>query len=108
MKRWTCLPLIGLISATLLSGCQPQQPFYLHEDGDLSHYVEKATQIEYPDVEADTLDEVRGAAPPLTLSNSQVREYWDLKLEEAVGIALQNSKIIRSLNQPDIGAARMP
>ncbi len=108
MKRWTCVPLIGLISAALLSGCQPQQPFYLHEDGDLSHYVDKATQIEYPDVEADTLDEVRGAAPPLTLSNSEVREYWDLKLEEAVNIALQNSKIIRSLNQPDVGAARMP
>ncbi|MGQ9822418.1 MAG: TolC family protein [Thermogutta sp.] len=108
MKKWSRLPLIGLISAALLSGCQPQQPFYLHEDGDLSHYVDKATQIEYPDVEADTLDEVRGVAPPLTLSNSEIREYWDLTLEEAVGIALRNSKIIRSLNQPDVGAARMP
>lgn len=102
-----------LMTALLLAvvqawGCRPQQPFYLHEDGDLSHYVDKATQIEYPDVEADSLDDVQRALPPLSLSNNQVKEYWDLSLEEAIKIALQNSKIIRSISQPDVGVPRIP
>jgi outer membrane protein TolC len=97
-----------VFTAVFLCGCRPQQPFFLHEDGDLSHYVDKATQIEYPDVEADSLSEVGNALPPLTLSNSNVKQYWDLSLEEAVRISLQNSKIIRSLTQPDVGAPRLP
>lgn len=96
------IAIVGLI------GCRPQQPFFLHEDGDLSHYVSKATQIEYPDVEADSLAEVQNTLPPFTVSKSEVKEYWDLSLEEAIKIALQNSKIIRSLNQPDVGAPRLP
>ena len=40
-----------LIAAT---GCHPTQPFYFFEDGDLSHYVDKATQIDYPDALHDT------------------------------------------------------
>ena len=43
---WAILTSVLIAS----SGCHPQQPFYLHEDGDLSHYVDVATQIEYPDV----------------------------------------------------------
>lgn len=98
----------SVLAASCLLGCRPQQPFFLHEDGDLSHYVDKATRIEYPDVEAESLSEVQKAMPPLTLSNSEVKEYWDLSLEEAVKIALQNSKIIRSLTQPEVGAPRLP
>ena len=52
-----------------LTGCRPQQPFYLHEDGDLSHYVGVASDIEYPDVESTTLAEVEQAMPPYTLEN---------------------------------------
>lgn len=102
------LGTIWSITILALVGCRPQQPFFIHEDGDLSHYVDKATQIEYPDVEADSLAEVQKVLPPFTVSKSEVKEYWDLSLEEAIKIALQNSKIIRSLNQPDVGAPRLP
>ena len=46
----------------VLSGCHPQQPFYLFEDGDLSHYVDKATQIEYPDALTTSLADVENTA----------------------------------------------
>lgn len=109
MKTSTGFFWITAWVATLcVMGCRPQQPFFLHEDGDLSHYVDKATQIEYPDVETESLSEVEKALPPLTLSNSEVKQYWDLSLEEAIRISLQNSKIIRSLSQPDVGAPRLP
>ena len=83
-----------LIVAT---GCQPQQPFYLFEDGDLSHYKGMATDIEVPDADIDTLAEVCKASEPLTLRNTDPTEIWELSLEEAMQTALANSKVMRSL-----------
>ena len=70
-RSFTSLWLCVLI---LASGCQPMLPFFFSEDsnllgpGDLSHYMDVATQIEYPDVRTSTLDEVHGAQAPLTLA----------------------------------------
>ncbi|HEY3392500.1 MAG TPA: TolC family protein [Lacipirellulaceae bacterium] len=87
-----------VLSASLVApGCAPQQPFYCREDGDLSHYMDVATEIEYPDVEEPSLDEVIYAKPPLTLKNAENYEYWDLSLEEAVRITLENSQVMRQL-----------
>ncbi|MEM6330618.1 MAG: TolC family protein [Planctomycetota bacterium] len=86
-----------LAAAVLATGCTPTQPFYFMEDGDLSHYVDVATAIEYPDVEQQPLDEVTGALPPLTLANAENYEMWDLSLEEATRITLCNSQVMRQL-----------
>ena len=50
-KFWSLV----LSAAMLAPGCAPQQPFYCREDGDLSHYLDVATEIEYPDVEEPSL-----------------------------------------------------
>ncbi|HID76423.1 MAG TPA: TolC family protein, partial [Planctomycetaceae bacterium] len=94
---------VGPVAALLLAGsiaCRPQQPFFFYEDGDLSHYVGMATDIEYPDVDVASLDDVEQAQPPFTLDNQMLDEskLWDLPLEEAVRIALENSKVIRLLD----------
>ncbi len=94
LQRAVVLVALGLMVA---SGCHPTQPFYYHEDGDLSHYIDRATQLEYPDVEETPLEEVTHAARPLTVLQPTFREFWDLTLEDAVQIALQNSKVIRNL-----------
>ncbi|MEM6799213.1 MAG: TolC family protein [Planctomycetota bacterium] len=86
-----------LCCAVLATGCTPTQPFYFMEDGDLSHYVDVATAIEYPDVEEPSLDEVTGAMAPLTLANADSYEMWDLTLEEATRITLCNSQVMRQL-----------
>ncbi len=86
-----------LVAASLLYGCMPQQPFYLFEDGDLSHYMDRATQIEVPDVDPYTLGEVEGTARPLSLQNAEPGEIWDLSLEEAVQTSLANGKILKRL-----------
>ncbi len=87
-----------LLIVALLAGCMPQQPFYFHPDknADLSHYVGMATALETPDVNERPLGEVEGALAPLSLTN-EAKELWDLKLEDAVRNALENSKVIRSL-----------
>jgi len=90
---------------TIITGCHPQQPFYLHEDGDLLHYLDVATQIEYPDVCTTPLPEVSEAVPPLALDNLNIAEYWDLSLEEAVQTALANAKVMRSLGGRYVSSA---
>lgn len=91
-STWRLLLVTALVAVT---GCSPTQPFYLHEDGDLSHYLDKATQTEHPDVHAPPLAEVEHSQAPLTLSNPEFKEIWELTLEEAVSIALANTKILR-------------
>ncbi|MCA9185843.1 MAG: TolC family protein [Pirellulaceae bacterium] len=88
-----------LIALTLLTGCQPIQPFYLNDDGDLSHYLDVATDIEHTEVYYETLEEVSMARAPLTVANPQFDSIWELSLEEAVQTALSNSKVIRTFGQ---------
>ena len=94
---------ILLCILTLASGCSPTQPFFFSEDGnllgpgDLSHYKDVATEIEYPDVDVPTLNEVYGTQAPLSLANAESFDMWDLTLEEVTRIALANSQVIRQL-----------
>ena len=90
---------------TALTGCRPQQPFYLHEDGDLSHYIDVASEIDYPEVETTTLAEVEQSQPPYTLSNTKFDSYWDLSLEEAIKTSLANSKVMKSLGGRYVSSA---
>lgn len=98
---WTSLTLV-------LSGCAPTQPFYFFEDGDMSHYVGMATNLETPDVEAASLAEVTDAPQPFTLSDNRFDNLWELPLEDAVRIALENSKVMRTLGgrQASFGGQR--
>ncbi|MCE9524624.1 MAG: TolC family protein [Planctomycetales bacterium] len=89
--------LVCLLAA--LSGCTPTQPFFLHEDGDLSHYIEKATTAAAPDLAQPPLPEVEESLTPLTLSNPEPKEMWDLSLQEVISISLANSKVIRGGQQ---------
>jgi hypothetical protein len=94
LQTYVALLLIGMM---VFTGCHPTQPFYFHSDGDLSHYLDRATEVEYPDVYTATLPDVEHSRAPLTLSNPEFQEIWDLTLEDSITIALQNSKVIRNL-----------
>lgn len=95
-RQFPRLSIVLSLLAVVGIGCRPQQPHYLFEDGDLSHYVGVATQIEYPDVQTCSLDDVANELPPFTLDNSKPREIWDLTLQEAIQIALKNGKVMRT------------
>ncbi len=94
-RPWICL----LIASIVFSGCQPTQPFFYNEDGDLSHFVDMATQIEFPDVETAPLPDAQFTHEPLSLINSESGTPWDLSLEEVISISLNNSKVIRTIAQ---------
>ena len=94
--RRTQLALL-IVALTVFTGCHPTQPFYLQEDGDFSHFVDHAVSLQNPDVYEPLLDEVMYAQAPFTLSHPGEPVFWDLSLEEAVSIAMKNSKVIRNL-----------
>jgi outer membrane protein TolC len=111
-RRIVALTML-LATALLAVGCSPTQPFYFCEDTDLSHYVGMATNIEYPDVNTCSLQEVNDPPAPLTISNPKFDEFWDLCLADAVRIALDNGKVLRSLGArsfatPNIARTNIP
>ena len=85
----------------------PHKPMYLNDTGDLSHYLEQATAIEYPDVETPTLDEVTQAGRPITVIDPDFDSSFDLTLEDCVSIALQNTKVLRGYGTPSLQATRI-
>ncbi|XZE45704.1 TolC family protein [Pirellulaceae bacterium SH467] len=97
MKRNLTRWFVGMqIVSLMLTGCAPTQPFFIGERGDLSHYIDRAQQIEYPDLQNQSLPEVTQSHPPLSLDNQNF-DYKDLTLEECISIALMNTQVIRAL-----------
>ena len=91
--RWIA---IGLIYLTAF-GCTPTQPFYFGAKDDLSHYIGMATKIEQPDVKQASLMEATNPLPPLSLANTKYDSIWELTLQDAIHITLENSKVMRTL-----------
>jgi outer membrane protein TolC len=62
-------------------------------------YAVLATQVEYPQVTQCTAvtDDGWAAVEPLTLMSTGELQYWDMTLQEAVQIALAQSRVIRDL-----------
>ncbi len=93
--------VLMVVSVSSHLGCSPQQHLYLggNAKGHVgSQYIDKGLRIDYADAEVPTSPEVCGAISPFTLQNPNPTSYWDLGLEESIQTALQNSKVIRSLN----------
>jgi len=78
-------------------GCRNARPIYLGEGRELAHYMNQATQIEYPDVEISRMDTISDGLEPRTLANHQPTEIWELSLEEAIQLALANSQVMTDL-----------
>ena len=85
------------LAITIGTGCHPTQPFYFAENGDLSHYVGQATNIDYPVETQPPLSDARNTEAPLTLENASFEDFWEVSLADAVKITLANSKVLRSL-----------
>ena len=78
-----------------LGGCFAR-PGKLTFKNDPSPYQRVASQIEYPDVAPGKASQ-EWTAPPLALSLEDEPVYWQLTIEEAVQLALRNSRVLRDL-----------
>ncbi len=109
MKRnpYKLIAALSFTMSLLATGCMPTKPIYLNDTGNLNHFVDQATSIEYPDLETRTLDEVEQSLAPITVKDPDFQTYRDLTLEEAVGYALQNGKVFRGYGTPSLQGTRV-
>ena len=101
MKREPIL-FVGILTgvAVAVSGClSPKQhnPFNFENDSNFSHYQQFATQIEYPNTPAPSDDEMVQTLQPRSLRDISELQYWDLSLQEAIHLAMVNSKVLLDL-----------
>jgi outer membrane protein TolC len=86
--------LAGLIVVGL-GGCFARQDKLVFKS-DPALYQHAAREIEYPDVAPGKASQ-EWTAPPLALSLEREPLYWEMSVEEAVRLALQNSRVLRDL-----------
>ena len=91
------IAVVYLCVAATLAGCAPQQPLYLRDTGDLSHYIGMSQTIDNPDVPEPPFSELEGTIRPFSISGPPPKEHWDLKLEDAIRYSLQNAKVMRQI-----------
>ncbi|MGQ0634185.1 MAG: TolC family protein [Planctomycetaceae bacterium] len=103
MLRWSrTFVVLTTMVAVALPGCSTSRPRFseyteAEDPTDRSLYDTTNLYPEMPtDVEYDPFA-AAATAPPITIHEEEPREYWDLSLQEAIRLALINSKIMRDL-----------
>jgi outer membrane protein TolC len=99
-SRCRALPRITAILIAVLGGCSasPKPLTYLGH-ADLEYYKGLSTKIDFPDKTGpDNATAIASQEPPL-LRTPRKDQVWDLSLGQAIRIALQNNKIIRTRDQ---------
>jgi len=91
---------LGLLAIALvaLPGCLLPRPDVTFDE-DVAHFETVATQVEYPNEPTPSDERIVCKREPRTLGDPEP-EYWDMTLQEAVRLALNNSQVMR-----DLGAA---
>src|SRR5262245_57311836 len=87
--------LAAVVAAPL--GCSKGKQYYFLKADDHRDYACVATQIEYPDADQPVPPPVAETLPPHTINDQGPPEYWPLRLEEAIQLALANSRVMRDL-----------
>ena len=85
------------VALVAVGGCSNPHETFLRGESGVADFKTAATEIEYPQVCNPTLAEAAGSLAPRTLRSGPAEQIWDLTLEEAVRIALCNSKVMRDL-----------
>jgi outer membrane protein TolC len=95
--------LFGWAALIVAAGCQanlgklpPDQPAHWRGATAAPHRL-SATHIQYPDVDHCEHMSPLVDRPPLTLRTDPPQNFWDMTLEEAIAIGLQNSEILKDL-----------
>lgn len=94
-KRHVAVVLASLELALGMTGCRSQPEPVFHG----TDYQPFATEIEYPDASDSCVVQASAHSklPPHGLSEPVSEETWELTLDEAIFMALQNSKVMREV-----------
>ncbi len=95
-RRLRRLTVGSLLGATLLGCASDPELKYLGGDKELSYYKTAATTIDYPAVETQSSPEAAYAKRPRTILDREKEDIWNVKLSEAIQLAIQNNNLIRT------------
>ena len=90
--RW----INALLISSALVGCRTAKPVSYVGDAQLSYYKDRTTAIEYPNVDQPTSEQVVESQRPHTVRDRHQDEVWEMTLMQAVHLAVQNNKLIRT------------
>ena len=90
--RW----INALLVCSSLVSCRNAKPVSYLGDAEFSHYRDKMTAIEYPNVDQQTNEDVVNTQRPHTVRDRAQDEIWEVTLMQAVHMAVQNNKMIRT------------
>jgi len=81
----------------VMCGCSHSEPeLHYLGDADLKHYKHEALSIDYVNRCEVVPEEITAAEEPRTISNRSKDEIWNMSLEQALEIARQNNRVIRT------------
>ncbi len=81
----------------LFAACRTRKEFYFCDQREEPFFQNVATDIEYPCIAECPNPQVDDSQAPRTIEDASRKEYWNLTLQEAVQIALGESKVMRDL-----------
>ena len=89
-----------LLSAATLTGCLAgEKTLHYFGDKDCEFYKDVTLTVGYPNDGESTPDIIKYAAAPRNIRSRKKDEIWNLGLEQAIHLAMANSKVIRSNGQ---------
>ena len=91
------LALIPLCLLAVLAGCRSRRDCTFKATVSDDCYRAVATEIEYPVTQCSSMSEDWATLEPLSLTSTEQPDYWDVKLENVVQMALSQSKVFRDL-----------
>lgn len=98
-RRERCAACAAALFAALITfgGCQLSRHQFTPLPDDNSPYDSAGLHLEEPLVDSFDPDGISATRPPATLADRAAPEYWNMRLEEAVQLALSNSRTLRDL-----------
>ena len=90
--RW----INALLITSALVGCRTAKPVSYLGDAQLQDYKNRTLAIEYPNVDQPTSEQVVESQRPHTVRDRHNDEVWEMTLMQAVHLAVQNNKLIRT------------
>ncbi|MEE2739193.1 MAG: TolC family protein [Planctomycetota bacterium] len=92
--RSNLLILWGLVGSLCLIGCEKHRDWYLR-DAEVGDFRKVATSVDYPDVDSEPSPLLVDSLPPRTIDDRGDLEFWDLPLQEAIRLTLNNGEVLR-------------
>lgn len=90
--RW----INALLMCGAIFGCKHSRPVSYLGEADLNYYKDRSLAIEYSNVDQPTSEEVVNSQRPHTVRDRGHDEIWEMPLLQAVHLAVQNNKMIRT------------